>query len=88
MDNCNQEYITVQWVITQKYVDEVRTVKARLVAHGFQERDVIQKDSPTASRESIHLLLITALSVGYTIHSLDVKSAFLQGDQIKRTVFI
>lgn len=88
VENRGQDYLTVQWVVTQKFVDEERLVKARLVAHGFQETDLIQKDSPTASKESLRVLLITALSMEWRIHSLDVKSAFLQGDQIQRTVFV
>ena len=79
----DQNYITVQWVTTQKYVDGERVVKARLVARGFQDSDIIQKDSPTATanRESVRLLLSIAVSLGWQVHSLDhVKSAFIQGD--------
>ena len=83
-----QFFITVQWVDTQKFVNNNRVVKARLVARGFQERDPIQKDSPTALRESVRFLLMFAVSTNLTIHSLDVKSAFLQGDSIERTVFL
>ena len=88
VEDTGQEYVTTQWVITQKHSDSGRIVKARLVAHGFQERGPIQKDSPTALKESIRLLLIMAISTGYTINTLDVKSAFLQGDPINRSVFL
>ena len=35
--NEGQRYITVQWVVTQKFNEKGRIVKARLVARGFQE---------------------------------------------------
>ena len=63
-------------------------MKARLVARGFQETDKLQKDSPTANRESIRLLLIIAVSMGWKLKCLDVKSAFLQGDKINRVVHL
>ena len=89
VDYNGQDFITVQWVLTQKYVDSSRVVKARLVARGFQEpNDHIKKDSPTASRESLRLLLSISSSFGWTMGSLDVKSAFLQGDNINRTVHL
>ena len=37
VEDSGENYITVQWVITQKYENEKRLVKARLVARGFQE---------------------------------------------------
>ena len=88
--NEGQRYITVQWVVTQKFNEKGRSVKARLVARGFQEpNEHIKKDSPTTTRESVRVLLCMAISHhGWVIHSLDVKSAFLQGDLLKREVFL
>ena len=83
-----QKAITCQWVLTQKYVNENRTVKARLVARGFQELDAMRKDSPTASPESMRLMLCISTSKRWRLNSLDVKAAFLQGDYIDRDVYI
>ena len=89
VENKHQDCISVQWVITQKYIDAKRVVKARLVARGFLESsENIKKDSPTASKESIRLLLTMAVSYGWSLGSLDVKSAFLQGDNINRLVIL
>ena len=88
VNDVGQEYMTVQWVVSQKYEDEKRIVKARLVAHGFQEKDRLKKDSPTASKESVRIPLFFALNRSFRIHSLDVKSAFLQGNQIYHIVFL
>ena len=63
-------------------------MKARLVARGFLENQLVEKHSPTAAKESIRILLIIAVSLGFRIHSLDVKSAFLQGDTIDRIVYL
>ena len=87
-ENINQHYITCQWVITQKYVEGVRKVKARLVARGFQDTEEVQKDSPTLTTEANRLLLTLASSKGWKVNSLDIKSAFLQGDELRRKVFI
>ena len=84
----DQNYLTTQWVITSKYDNAKRVIKARLVARGFQETDEVQKDSPTASRESLRLLLLVSVSLNWKIHSIDVKSAFLQGETLKRTVYL
>ena len=89
VENTGQRYMTVQWVMTQKYEAEKRLVKARLVARGFQEdTSEIRKDSPTTTRESVRLLLNFAESSRWHIHSLDIKSAFLQGHLLKRPVYI
>ena len=88
VDNVGQNYVTSQWVMSQKYVNGVRQIKARLVARGFQESDDQRKDSPTATVESIRLMLVLASSNGWKLNSLDIKSAFLQGDELKRDVYL
>ena len=89
VEDSGENYITVQWVITQKYENEKRLVKARLVARGFQEdRSYIRKDSPTVTREGLRLLMCLTVSKKWKIQSLDIKSAFLQGNSLKRAVFI
>ena len=86
--NLNQKTISCQWVMTQKYVNDKRVIKARLVARGFLEKDNMRKDSPTATPESLRLMLSVTMSKGWRLNSLDFKSAFLQGDEIKREVYL
>ena len=58
VDNENQEFITLRWVNTEKYINGKLTLKSRLVARGFQEdTSNILSDSPTCSKESLRLIL-------------------------------
>ena len=84
-----QPTVSTRWVITEKEKDDGRVVKARLVARGFEEKVVeARTDSPTCSRISLRLCWSMAATFRWEIHSLDVTSAFLQGNSIKRDVFL
>ena len=83
-----QPFMTVRWVITNKGDPSNPTVKARLVAHGFQETQEFRKDSPTCTKECVRLALSLIASMGWSLKSLDIKSAFLQGETIDRTIYI
>ena len=87
VDN-GQDSMSVRWVVTSKLVDEKVVCKARLCARGFEEIQTFRTDSPTCSRESTRLLLAILASNSWTINSLDIKAAFLQGKEIDRLVFI
>jgi len=85
--------LTPRWVFTDKH-DGLRTptnnlelkANARLVVPGFKDvlAYAIRKDAPTASRTSQHLTFtLTAAyfkDFGWRLLSVDVKSAFLNGD--------
>ena len=60
------------------------------MARGFEEGEdsSIRRDSPTCMKESLRLTLVTAASKGWRIESLDIKSAFLQGQKIERDVYL
>ena len=47
LDNEGQDHVTTRWVITEKFIVDNRIVKARLVAHGFEQEDLstLRKDS-------------------------------------------
>ena len=79
-----QEYITTTWVLTEKG----KEVRARLTARGFQEDSTFPTDSPTAQKHSLKLLLALAVTKQWEIKTTDISSAFLQGDQMDRDVFI
>ena len=79
-----QNHITTTWVLTLKGHD----IKARLTARGFQEEDEYPKESPTMQKYSLRTLLAIASAKGWPIETVDVKSAFLQGTQLERQVFV
>ena len=86
VSNVGQEFVTVRWVLTEK---ENGTKKARLVARGFQEdTSKFLVDSPTCSKEIRRVFLCILTHFQWLLHSLDVKTAFLQGKQINRDVFL
>ena len=64
--------------------------KARLVAKGYVQRQGIDFEdafAPVVRLESVRLLLALAASEGWTVHHMDVKSAFLNG-VLKEEVYV
>ena len=77
-----QRVISMRWVITQKLKNNKMIYKARLVANRFEENlNNICKDSPTSYKNNFRLVL-SLVSNSWTIHSFDIKSAFLQGKKL------
>ena len=74
----------VRWVITEKPDDGV---KVRLVARGFEEDLVNHADSPTYSKDSLQLSLALMGTYEWKCHTVNIKSAFLEGNKIERNVF-
>ena len=83
-----QKCISVRWVFTEKFIDGKKTVKARLVARGFEEAELRYTDSPTCSKESLRLALTLFTSKGWKCNAIDVKAAFLQGKPLDREIYI
>ena len=79
-----QEYITTLWVITMKGEE----VRARLTAKGFQEIHDVPKESPTMHKHTLRIILAIAATKGWQISASDVKSAFLQGNELDRIVLV
>ena len=90
VENQGQSFISVRWVINQKYKGDDMYYKARLVARGFEESNLneIRKDSPTCCKENFRLLLAIVVTNKWKVHSLDIKAAFLQGNKINRDVYL
>ena len=64
-------------------------LKGRLVARGFEEySQVIQKDSSTCAHESLRLIISLLAENKWKLNSMDIKTAFLQGQPIDRDVYI
>ena len=84
-----QKTISTRWVFTEKIVNDKRVVKARLVARGFEEKDLsLRTDSPTCSKYALRLVMVSAVTHKWTINSLDIASAFLQGNPIEREIYL
>ena len=85
-DNEELNPISVRWVLT----DNEMKRKARLVAKGYQEAALKSTDvvSPTSRKESLRILFTVTVSNHWIIKSLDIVSAFLQGKEIQRPVYL
>ena len=89
VDDAGQNAISTRWVVTEKIKEGKTVTKARLVARGFEEEtSQLQKDSPTCLKESVKLALAIASTKGWEVKSLDVKSAYLQGNPISRELYL
>ena len=64
--------------------------KARLVARGFEEEGLqeIPKDSPACCKESLRFILAIVARKGWKAFSIDIKTAFLQGEELTHEVYI
>ena len=86
-DNGQQQFSS-RWLYSEKNDGKV---KARLVARGFEdvERSNLVKNSSTCSRDAFRAFLGVASTMSKWIFgSLDVKSVFLQGTRIKKSVIL
>ena len=77
--------ITLKWVFKLKKDEHGNVIKhkARLVARGFVQQEGVDYDdafAPVARMESVRVLLALAAQEGWSVHQMDVKSAFLNGD--------
>jgi hypothetical protein len=80
--------IGLKWVfkIKRDTDSNITRHKAQLVAKGYVQRASIDFDEVFASvarLESVWFVLAIATHYGWTVHHLDVKSAFLNGDLVE-----
>jgi hypothetical protein len=69
---------------------EVIKHKVQLVARGFVQQAGVDIDEvyvPVACMGSVRVLLALAAQEGWTVHHMDIKSAFLTGD-LKEEVYV
>ena len=85
-----QEAIDTRWnVLKKEGHDGLKTeIKARLCLRGFKETDKPRSDSPTVDRISNKVLYTIAGNESWAIESIDVTSAFLQGEELDRKLFV
>ena len=79
-----QKTISTRWVVTEKKTG----FKARLVVRGFEEIDVGQADSPTGEKATLRMVLALAASENWKLQSIDIKSAYLQAENLDREIFV
>ena len=82
--------IPAVWAVVWKGSQTSGKYKGRLCARGDKEPNVdsIRTDAPTASKDSIRLLLTLAASMGWKLHSLDFQAAFCQGKTLERELYL
>jgi hypothetical protein len=84
--------IGLKWLFKLKRYEagEVIKHKARLVARGFLQQAGVDFDmiyAPVACMESVRVLQALAAQEGWTVHQMDVKSAFLNRN-MKEEVYV
>lgn len=88
--NIGQKCISTRWICNLKDTPDGTIHKARLVARGFEEIDKenLPKDSPTCGSDSLRLVLAVLAQRQWQTHTMDIKTAFLQGAEIEREIFV
>ena len=85
VEDHGQQTISVRWVVTSKDGKP----KARLVARGFEDNEnEARTDSPTCSKMNLRLIMAITASKDWKINSLDIQSAYLQGEKVEREIFL
>ena len=91
VDDIGQPTMSVRWVITEKsenFEEFEKKVKARLCVRGFEEELDESVESPTSEKRTIRLGFNLAVQNNWCIETVDIKSAFLQSNDIERSVFV
>ena len=58
------------------------------MARGYEDMQNYPKDSPTVGKSSMRIVLAMAVNKGWKIKTTDVGSAFLQGKELGREVYL
>ena len=67
---------------------EKGNLKQGLSIGGFEENEDIQADAPTGSKTTLRIVLVLAANYGWSISTVDFKTAFLQGRPINKDIYI
>lgn len=81
-----------RWIYKIKHVanDSIEKFKARFVARGYAQKEGIDYEetfAPAAKYTSIRAVISLAVQMGWEIHQMNVKMAFLNG-VIEKEVYI
>ena len=89
VEDTGQKAVSTRWVVTEKIKDGEVICKARLVARGFEEElEGWEKDAPTCNAETLKFCLSIINQKGWMCCTVDIKTAYLQGDKIQREVYV
>ena len=89
VEDVGQKAISTRWIVTEKIKKGEKICKARLVARGFEEEMAEwEKDAPTCNAETLKFCLTVMKLKKWTSYTLDVKTAYLQGEEIQREVYL
>ena len=88
VEDLGQEKTTGTWVVVKKEIADKQGIRARWVAKEFQEEREIKADPPTVSKLGIRVLFAIAASKEWPLEVIDVKSAFLRGDELDRELYM
>lgn len=86
----NTKVISSKWVFKIKNNNNNRQYKARLVARGFEQNDVLDLNNiyaPVAKLSTFRLFLAVATKLNLPVSQMDVTGAFLYGD-IEEDVYL
>ena len=85
-----QKCMSLRWVCSLKSTNDGSVKpKARLVARGFEEQtDNIEKESPTCAKDSLRVMISIINQNKWKLRSIDIKTAFLQGEAIDKNVYV
>ena len=91
VDDEGQSSIPIRWVVT-KNPDSGKNqpIKARLCIRGDLEKNKaeVRSDSPTIAKETLKMAIFVAANEGFDVKSVDIKSAYLQGNELERKIFV
>ena len=76
--------ISTTWVLWYKS----DTIRARLVARGYEEQCTVRTDSPTITKSGLRTFLAISVNMHWNVKTTDIKFAFLQGKPLSRDVFV
>jgi hypothetical protein len=84
--------VTSKWLFKFKHAADgsIEKYKARFVAHGFSQNEGIDYDetfTPVSRYTSIRTIISLTSVLGWKLHQMDVKTAFLNG-QVEEEVYI
>ena len=68
-----QKCMSTRWVITKKFKDNNKIMKARLVAHGYKDLHNLKTDSPTCSHEAMHLVMLTVSIMKWQVETISLQ---------------
>ena len=69
-------------------IDNAKTIKAGILAGGFQEKQDLVVESPTAHNSTLRIAFALAAMKSWKFKITDIKSAFLQNRNIERDLFL